>query len=708
VAGAGSLASTLGRNEVRIYDAGYRPPLGATVEEAQLPQRLGRLGYERVHRRPDRPGEYFWGRELFWVYQHELSTRPARLVGWRLNSGRVSSWIDGGSGEPRERKAPIDLEAELLGTTFRERRAQTRWIAFDSLPEHVWRPLLAIEDNRFLEHMGVDGRAVARALLANVKKGGVAQGGSTITQQLIKMRDLTPKRSLGRKASEALRALALEAEFSKEEILEGYLNLVYYGHYDGAHVYGIDAAARTFYSLSVADLDLSRAAALAALVQAPNRLSPIRNPEALAGRYSRVLDRLEELEWADTAEVDRARRQGLPQARPSTPVLEPAPHFRAWVGERIGISADERPGGIVIETTLDAHLQSLAEAAVESGLQRLRRSHPGLRNRPLSAGLIALDATNGRVLAHVGGDPRRPDEFDRVRSSRRQPGSTVKPLVALEALGPCGAQPRLFSSRRVLDKPLTLPLPDGDAWAPQNADRLFRGAVTVRRTLVESLNVPTVRLARHCGFEATAKRLRRAGLDLPEAVQPAFVLGAIETSALKLATAYSLFPNRGRVTRPRPVARVRGNRRVAGGEGSRRAASAGAAWLVRDLLARPDGKTWGKTGTSSGRRDAWYAGGSGRLVAVVWVGLDDDRSLGAGGATAAEPIWREFVVTAAPTLPAWDPPQPRSIVEHWVDTESGLRLKRERSGSESFHFDRSARPPIRRLWRRRSPLAPID
>ena len=713
-AAGAQLSTALGRNEVRIYAAPFVPALGSTVEQVGLAARLDGLGFRRVHARPTAPGEYFWGHETFWMYRRATPRdETPRLVGWRLEPplGRILAFLDGpqatGSVAPED---AIELEPLLLGTSFGERRARSEWIPLAELPEHVWRPLLAIEDARFFDHPGLDGRAVARALLANVRSGGVVQGGSTITQQLIKLRDLSPKRSLGRKASEAVRALALEVEHSKEEILEAYLNSVYYGHVDGLSLYGISAAARAYYATDPRRLSLAHGAALAALVQAPNRLSPVRAPAALAARYGLVLDRLAELGWLPAAALDDARRAGPPPPVAGSPAPEPARLFRGWLGEMLGPA--ERPGGLRIDSTLDAHLQELAVSAVGAGLDRLRRASPELRRAPLAAALVALDATTGEVLAYVGGDPRADDGLDRARRSRRQPGSTVKPFVVLEALASCGDRAPLFTSRRVLDRPLTLPLPTGD-WTPRNADQRFRGVVSVRQALTESLNVPVVRIARHCGFEPTADRMRRAGLALPPAAPPSSVLGAVETSPLELAGAYTLFANRGRVRQPRAVRTARGRAGLPllpDGGGSRRAASPAAAFLVWDLLRRPElGPTvFGKTGTSSERRDAWYAGGDGRLVTVVWVGLDDGRPLGLGGAGAAEPIWRDFVARAAGSLRPHVPARPRRIVESWVDADSGLRLASRREGAELHLFRSRHKPPARRWWRRRSPLEPIE
>lgn len=716
-----SLTDEPGRNDVRIWSGLYPLAAGRTVREMALPERLEARGYRRVHHRPANPGEYFWGHEVFWIHRRSFGVGRRRvgheLIGLRLDpaDGRVLEVTREGVGWSalRSSRTAAVLEPMLLGESFDERRTRRRPIDFAALPERVWRPLLAAEDARFFDHVGLDGRAIARALLANLEKGGVAQGGSTLTQQLVKLRDLSPRRSLGRKASEAVRALALEAEHSKEEILEAYLDHVYYGHVEGVHLYGLGASARAFYGRRPEELTLAEATVLAAVVQAPNRLSPVRNPEQLAPRYRWILDRLDELGWADGAELASARR-GLPAPRPRGPEAEPAPHYRRWLGT---IAAERSPElseegrGFLAWGTLDPLLQRWAEEAVAEGLDRLRRESPALRRRPLAAALVALDATTGDVLAWVGGPAG--SELDRARTARRQPGSTVKPFVALHALDRCGPREPVYPSRRVLDTPLTLALASGP-WSPENSDRRYRQVVTVRATLVDSLNVPTVRLARWCGFEPTAATLRDAGLDLPADPPPAFVLGAVETTPVELAAAFTTFAGTGLAARPRALrrlARPSGSRLLAPHTDRRRVASPAATYLVTELLREvvADGPAdaFGKTGTSSDRRDAWFAGGAGSVVAAVWVGVDDATPLGLVGAQAAQPIWHRFMERSAAARPPLPRERPEAVVEWWVQEATGLRVRDGRSDAVPYLFDRRHLPPKRRWWREDPAQQPI-
>lgn len=730
-AAADGLDDELGRNEVRVLSAPYPVHPGTTVTGAALPERLERLGYTRVRDRPDAAGEYFWGHEVFWIYRREhrigAQEHPARLFGLVLDDGRVTGFRSG-DGEalwPEERFQPW-LEPEVLAEGLSGDRARTVRVELDGLPEHVWRTVLAAEDHRFFDHAGLDWRGIARALLKNALAGEVTQGGSTITQQLVKLRDLTPRRTLGRKASEAVRALALEAEYDKREILESYLDHVYYGHVGGLGVYGLGTASRAFFGKPARNLDLGEAALLAAMIQGPNRLSPVRHPERVLERQRWVLSRMEELGWTPEAEVARQVRRGLPALAVIPPEPPPARRFLSWVR---AVVEDEAPGrfeegrGFVVQTAIDPLAQASAERAVAAGLDRLRRAHPALVRQPLSAALVALDGRTGAVVAHVGGDPGDlADRFDRGRLAQRQTGSAVKPLTLLEAFDDCGAREPLSPASRVLDEPVTLELPSG-AWTPANLGRRSRGVIDVRESLVASLNVPFVRIARWCGFDAVAETFRQAGIGLPAEPPPAFVLGAIETSPAELAGAFTTFSTLGVALRPLPVLSLS---LPAGGRIERlvpratRVAEPAAAFLVRDLMAdavrRGTGRTaavagaeaWGKTGSSSDFRDAWFVGGAGTLVAAVWVGVDDGSPLGVPASEAAAPIWKAFVEPVAASRPPVDRPTPEDVVVRWVEDRTGRLVEHRRSGAHSELFDRDYLPPARRLLLPDPPLPVIE
>lgn len=692
-----SLDLDLGRSEVRIEAEPYHLPRGRTVAAARLSERLERLGYRRVKgKRPAAPGEFFWGTDSFWFYRPTFRAAGGRIEPPAL-LGVTLAGPDGAITGPASiagQKPPTEmpaLEPEVLAESLAADRAPRRPIRLAELSERVWRPLLAIEDARFFEHPGVDYRGIARAILANLIAGGVAQGGSTITQQLIKMRDLTPKRTLGRKVSEAVRALALEADHDKREILECYLNHVYYGHVGGLAIHGIGAAARAYFSKAPNELTLTEAALLAGIIQAPNRLAPDRHPEAAKARRDAVLRRMGELKWALPADVEAAQRAPLSlRLTPPRPAVATA--FVDWADEIVHEEAArriEKGRGVVVQTGIDPLLQEVAERAIEHRLDALRKASRRLAGAPLAAALVALDVETGAVLAYAGGDPRAPrGGFDRARKAERQPGSAVKPLVLLAAFERCGERGPLYPAMRVMDEPVAIARPSGP-WKPSNNDGKYRGLVTLRDALTQSLNLPFVRLGRWCGFEEIASTLRRAGLALPAEIPPAFVLGAVETSPLALAEAYTVFATPGERVEARPILAIE---KPDGGNLARfrpqrvRVAEPAAAWLVRDMMrdavasgtargAKVKGLDLaGKTGTSSNERDAWFAGQGGSVVAVVWVGLDDGEPLGLSGAEAAAPLWREFMEVAAEARGGDGPERPREIVEATVDLNSGLRV----------------------------------
>lgn len=702
----------LGRNDVRIYSAAVEVRVGESVIDLALPGRLGQLGYDRVHRRPQRPGEFFWGHEVFWVFSRSRAdAQGPGLVG--LDLRRQDGVILGRRDVPAldVGEAVLTLERVLLAEEFSSRQAARIPLRFADLPERVWRPLLAAEDARFFDHQGVDGRAIARALLANVRAGKVAQGGSTITQQLVKMRDLTPARSLGRKVSEAVRALHLEAGYDKVDILEEYLNHVYLGHVEGLSLYGYGAAARAFFDARAEDLSLAQATLLAAIVQAPNRFSPVRNAGAVADRYRWILDRLEQLGWAAGEELRLARRAvpGLDVQPPRRAISQPV---LSWLEEdftRVAPRRAEEERGVMVETTLDPWLQRLAEQVVDEHLSSLRASTgAGVQ---LQAAMVAVEAGSGKVVAYVGGGSDG-GALDRVRSAQRQPGSTVKPLVLAEAFADCGRRAPLYPAARISNAAWSVDLPSG-RWMPRNPDGGLGGVVTLRQATVASLNVPFARLADWCGFDAVAARMRDAGLELANDPPPSFVLGAIEVTPLALAAAYTALVGDGQRAEPlawesmrRPSGRLLAEQR----QRLDRVLPDAVSFLVRDVLRQgvvdgtsrgadvPGIRVFAKTGTSSGERDAWAAGGYADLCVVVWIGRDDGTSIGLSGGGAAAPLLGAFLRQAVRVPDSVDV-VPDSIELRSYDPASGLLVRSGRRGARDDYFVADSLPPRRRWWR---------
>lgn len=718
----GDFEARLGRTQVRVTTDVYRLTPGRTLAEQHLEDRLGRLDYQEVSGVPEAPGT--WSREgdTLWVYRRAHYAngrhRRAKRIGVVADAdGRVTG---GRTGSGREHlltgRHGWWLEPEILSESLNETRAPRILVRLDDLPEHVWAPLLALEDDRFFEHAGVSGRAIARAAFANARAGEAVQGGSTITQQLVKNRDLTPRRGLDRKASEAVRALYLEAHTNKEQILQAYLNTVYYGHVEGVAIHGLGTAARVYFSKDAADLTLPEAATLAAVLQGPNALHPLRHPDAAKRRRDRALTRMEELSWITSAEAEAARATPL-TTHPTPPSRPMATALRRWVRDEVRDRHPrraEKGKGFFVQTTLDPWVQARAEHHVERYVRDLPRG--------THVATVVLDE-RGRVLAYVGGDPASPDALDRVRGVSRQPGSTMKPFALLEAFDDCGPDKPLHPATLVSDAPLTVDV-DGTPWSPRNYDREYHGRVSIRHAMTKSYNIPLVRISEHCGRVAAAQRATRAGMDQGEPPPPSWVLGTVETSPLALAGAYTVLATLGRAAEPwaiRRISRPKGLPLSGGRAHYTRVASGASTWLVRDVLtdvvepggtgtrAAIDGvSAAGKTGTTSGDRDAWFAGQVEDLVAVVWLGRDDG-SLGRTGGSGAAPLWGDVVGDAVGTRPVWKDDRPPSIVDREIDPETGLVVGRMMPSTDVHGvFRRGAIPRSSRWWRKNVPARVIE
>ena len=489
---------------------------------------------------------------------------------------------------------------------------------------------VAIEDRRFYRHWGIDPRGMARAALADLRGGGVREGGSTITQQLAKTNFLSSDRTIKRKAQEVIIAFWLEAWLTKQQILSRYLSSVYFG--DG--VYGLRAAAHHYFNRDPEDLNLAQSAMLAGMVQAPSRLAPTHNLAAAQKRSELVLKAM-----ADTGVISQARAQSTRPARPviRTSNVPTGSYFADWVTPYAQQAQAPDFGEVKVRTTLDWTLQRLAERAVS-------RAPAGAQ-----AALVAM-RPDGRVVAMVGGRSYRQSPFNRVTQARRQPGSAFKLFVYLAAFR-AGWTP----DSMIEDKPITI-----DGWTPENSDRVYRGRSTLRQAFARSSNAATVRLQQQVGRSNVIRAARDLGISTPLPDKPSLALGTAGVSLLELTSAYAAIPNGHYpvIARGLPDApQAQGISAFFGGGGGALDTRRDQAPML-DLLyaAANDGTgrraalavpTFGKTGTTQENRDALFVGFAGDLVVGVWVGRDDNGSLGrvSGGTVPAE-IWRSFMVPA--------------------------------------------------------------
>lgn len=598
----------------------------------------------------------------------------------------------------------LAADGALLAEFATQRRTP---VALEAVPPDLVRSVLAIEDHRFFEHMGINVGRILKALAVDVLAGRLAEGGSTITQQLAKLLFLSPEKTLTRKLREAILALAIERRYTKEEVLGFYLNQIYLGN--GA--YGVAAAARVYFRKPLGELDLAECALLAALPKAPSLYDPFRNPERARARRNIVLQRLVELGWATADAAASARAAPLPQ--PATGLQVQAPYFveavRRQLLEHLGLDLVYQ-GGLRVYTTLDSRLQKSAEAALGRAVEGVDRRHPRL-SPPAQAGVVALDPATGAVRALVGGRNWTESSFDRALQARRQPGSAYKPFVYLAAL-----EAGMTQAATLLDAPARYPgALARQPWEPRNYDREFLGEMTLRKSLALSRNLPTVRLLAEVGKPRVDAVARRLGLEGPLGEGLASALGVGGATLLELTRAYAALPAGGLLPEPHFIRAVYGpdGRNLWHRPGApRRALDPVTAYVLADMLRAVvetgTGKparalpfpVAGKTGTTDDQRDALFVGFSSRLALGVWVGRDDNSPLGRGetGAQAALPAWIDVMLASAAEGPPPPWPVPPGVTAVQIDLASGGRAGPACAETAYAAFARGTEPtaPCRR------------
>ena len=558
-------------------------------------------------------------------------------------------------------------------------------VELTDVPELLTKALMAAEDSRFYQHHGLDMRGIARALYRNLRAHRILEGGSTLTQQLAKVLFLTPDRTFSRKFKEMALALRIEQRYTKQEILSLYLNQIYFGN--GA--YGVEAAARIYFGKPARDLNLAECALLASLPRSPKRYSPFKAPDGARARRAYVLSRMARAGIITQLQADAAAREPLPLS-PTTTVRGAdsyiVEYIRQKIEERFG-SSILYSGGLNIYTSINDRYQEFAKQAVKAGLQQVEARHLKRSKHlqpPLQGALIAIEPSTGHIVAMVGGRDYAESQFNRAWQALRQPGSAFKPLIYAEAIE------RGFGPSDLLDdSPLTVKLDRNKNWTPENFSRKFQGSVTLRRALTKSLNVPTVRLLDKLGIDQTMQFARNMGIRSPVAPYLSMALGSSDVTLFELTSAYSVLANHGVRIDPVAILQVTDSTgRVLFASDTfpaqvirpetayimtnllRGVVERGTAWKAREL-GRP---VAGKTGTANDYRDAWFIGYTPGLVAGVWVGYDDHRTIGPRetGARAALPLWLDFMKKALEGREPEDFTEPEGIIYRQIDATTGL------------------------------------
>jgi penicillin-binding protein 1B len=694
----------------RVYADWRDYRVGDHVSLEGLSRALDDARYRRVWRRPADPGQYRVRGATLEIHLRPF-TYPDRIergseVTATFEQGQLASIAE--SFEEPHPRGLLRVDPELLGEFSDQERERRSFIPLGQMPRHLILAVVASEDRRFFRHWGLDLLGMGRATVRNVRAGAVVEGGSTLSQQLVKNLFLSRERNVWRKFHEALLAVMVELRYSKEQILEFYLNQIYLGQRGSWSVCGVEEASLFYFNKHVQEISPAEAALLVGIIPAPNKLSPYRDPEAALARRDDVLNAMVTCGFISKQDAAGFRKTTLHFAANPPPTTR-APYFVDYVRELLArdiAESDLNARGFTIFTTLDARMQEDAERFVRSGAREADWRSPvgGAERSPAQASLVAIEPSSGAIRAMVGGRSYAESPYNRATDSRRQPGSAFKPFVYATALDSyfSGVRPIVTAATLVRDEPDTFQTNLGP-WAPKNYENAYAGQVTVARALARSLNVATVRVSQIVGIPKIVDMARGMGIESRLRQVASLALGTSELSVMELTTAYATLANGGIRVKPIAVKAVLdrgGNVRWSPRHEERRVLRPETAYLTTILMEGPvlygtaasirsqygfTRPAAGKTGTTDDENDAWFIGFTPELAAGVWVGCDRNRRIGLSGTQAAVPIWARFMDSALRDRPFRDFEPPENVVDVWIDGDTGYR-----AGPECLHVMRAA------------------
>jgi penicillin-binding protein 1B len=665
----------------RVYAAPLEIYAGAPVSAGDLEEELRRLHY-----RPGDPaaGAGFYRRK---GNTFDLHARRARFSDEQREGQLLSISADDVAitalKQPNGAElAVFRLDPPVIGSVFPIHGEDRLVLLPAEVPPLLRAGIKLIEDRRFDEHHGVDPRGIMRAMWANLRAGRVVQGGSTLTQQLVKNYFLTDEQSVGRKLTEALMALRLEAHVSKDDILVAYLNEVYLGQDGSRAIHGFGLGSEYYFAKPLGELDVGELAMLIGIVKGPSYYDPRKHPERMLARRNLVLQQLEGAHLIDAAAAARAAATPLGLRAPGGSYVPAYLDLVRRNLKRDYAEADLAAAGLAVYTSLDPRAQAAAERALQQNLKRLDAASK-VKIDHLEGAVIVTEPNSGDVIAVVGGREGGAGGFNRALDARRPIGSLVKPAVYLAAL----ESGRYTAASMIEDAPIELKLPDGSVWAPENFEHQTYGQVPLARALAESMNLATVKLGLELTLPTVSETLQKLGLETAPALNPSMLLGTVEMTPLEVVQVYTSLANGGFRARLRTVRAVldeQGKALKSFKVQVEEAAPPAAVYQLdqmltlvithgtaREAAARlPHTVTAGKTGTSSDTKDSWFAGFTGSYLAVVWVGYDDNRATGLTGAAGALPIWVDTL--AALKSSSFQPVAPETVEDVWIGFNDGL------------------------------------
>lgn len=669
----------------RVYARPLELYIGRAITPKNLQEELERLGYSTVVQ-PQKIGTYSKTKDQFTIHTRPFrfwdGDEPARILDVRFDNNKLFALKDLTSGED----LPIArLDSVLITSIYPTDQEDRILIKRSEIPKLLIQTLLAIEDRQFYTHYGIDPAGILRALWSNLQAGHVVQGGSTLTQQLVKNFYLSNERSLMRKVNEAIMAITLDLRYSKDQILEAYANEIYLCQDGNRAIHGFGLASQFFFDQELADLDLPRIALLVGIIKAPSKYNPKRHPETARIRRNVVLDALLEQGIINANDANQAKQAELGVKSNTDRNSSRYPAFVDLMRSQLQRDyreEDLRSEGLSIFTTLDPLTQAYAEAGVEKRLSILERSQA---SKKLEAAIVIASSDNGEVLAIVGGRKSNYSGFNRALNAIRSIGSLIKPLVYLEALN----RPNYNLFSKLKDEAVVVKGGIGrKTWRPKNYNHREHGIVPLYSALMHSYNLSTINLGLELGVPAIATILRNFGIQrtIPE-VAP-LLLGAVSLKPIEVAQMYQGIASGGFLTPLRTV------REVLDSSGKllshyslevKEVADPQVVWLLNWAMRRvveqgtakdlskylpPELIVAGKTGTTDDYRDSWFAGFTGDKVAVAWVGRDDNQPTGLSGSTGAMPLWADVI--GACDNRSWDVAPPAGITMQWVDATGNL------------------------------------
>lgn len=661
---------------------------GQNFHRDRLEAKLGRLGYRQVSHPPNRKGEVRSAGPLLEIYLRDLNTPHQSRSGFpvrvRFRNDVIDSMNRIDNGEP---VLLLEMEPEELMLFFGKEREERRLVSLEEVPKHMIDAVLAAEDARFFQHPGMDPLGIIRALANNLRHWTLRQGGSTITQQLVKNYFLTPKRTLSRKLKELIISLAIEAKYSKREILEIYLNEIYLGNKGSVSVNGIGEASFFYFGKAVNDLSLAEAATIAGLIRAPNHYSPFASTERSLQRRNIVLNSMFSHGWISKQDLDSAL------AKPIKPIefetyAKKAPYFMDYLTQQLqALYSEEALSslGLSIYTTLEPEVQSAAEEALSKGLARLEKSDPSLRrqdaDKKLQGAVVVLQPRTGYILAMVGGRKYSETQFNRITQARRQPGSAFKPFVFLAGLDE-------YTPAAIFSNEEKVHMIGDKEWRPENYSPVAESQITMRMALAKSVNRATADLTMKIGVDRILTAASAFAFSTPIPPYPSICLGSAEVIPMELARAYCAFAADGLLPHPLSMKEVVNEK----GEVLERrhltignATSPQKAFLMTSMLRSVTDvgtarslkamgvsiPVAGKTGTTNDFKDAWFVGYTPDILALVWVGFDDGTAIRVSGSAAALPIFADLMKA----LPQYESGEwfqiPAGIVNETICPSSG-------------------------------------